>query len=776
MRAVASHFLGGNTVVRVGALILLVGVALLGRWAADREYFPPEARLILAAAIGIALCATGWRLRLRRPGFATTLQGGGVGALYVTAFMALRVYGFISPVAAFVLFVGLASTSQMLAILQNAQHLAVLGTVGAFLAPIMASTGSGNHVVLFGFYALVNLGILVVAWFKAWRVLNLVGFCFTFSVATAWGAERYRPELFASTEPFLIVHFLIYLAIPLLFAWRQTPRLRGWVDGALVFGTPTAVFAMQAALVQGERFWLAGSAFVMAAIYLGVASRLFKVAPALMRTVVEALAALGVAFGTMAIPFALDNHHITGATWALEGAGLLWLGLRQQRRLPRFSGVLLQLGAGIAFATAETPAGLFPVLNGRMLGCLMLALAALFISWLLMRHRERLHRGWSPARHALMAWGLLWWLGGSLVEVDDVVPVDFEPACAFGVFVLTAALLELVGTRLSWTAPRRVALGHLAVAYAFLPTIAAVREHPFQGGGFVPWIGGVAGYIALLRRHEADVAAPKVIGLLHAGTLWLCTILAVWEVGHAVGWLLAADRFDAMAATWRLSAQLLVPAAALGLTAALAHAQGPWPFAKWRQAYGATGAVGIWACLALASLSVSLFATASIAPLPYIPLLNPMDLSQGFALVALCAWIVAAQRRALAPAHHSPGPFVWSTAALGFVWLNAMLARAVHHQTGVRYAANALQHSATFQTGLSILWTMVALVAMVLGTRRRLRRVWFVAATLLGMVVVKLFVIDLATLSTVARIISFLVVGGLLLLVGFFSPVPPPRE
>jgi uncharacterized membrane protein len=46
---------------------------------------------------------------------------------------------------------------------------------------------------------------------------------------------------------------------------------------------------------------------------------------------------------------------------------------------------------------------------------------------------------------------------------------------------------------------------------------------------------------------------------------------------------------------------------------------------------------------------------------------------------------------------------------------------------------------------------------------------------LLGVVVAKLFLVDLAQLSTIAKIGTFLVVGLLLVLVGYFAPVPPPR-
>src|SRR6202035_3678108 len=115
---------------------------------------------------------------------------------------------------------------------------ALLAVSGGFLAPVLASTGQGSHVVLLSYYAVLNAGILAVAWFKAWRPLNLAGFLFTFVIGTACGVLSYHPPLFASTEPFLILFFLFYLAIAVLFASRQPPELRGYVDGTLVFGTP----------------------------------------------------------------------------------------------------------------------------------------------------------------------------------------------------------------------------------------------------------------------------------------------------------------------------------------------------------------------------------------------------------------------------------------------------------------------------------------------------------------------------------------------------------
>jgi uncharacterized membrane protein len=55
----------------------------------------------------------------------------------------------------------------------------------------------------------------------------------------------------------------------------------------------------------------------------------------------------------------------------------------------------------------------------------------------------------------------------------------------------------------------------------------------------------------------------------------------------------------------------------------------------------------------------------------------------------------------------------------------------------------------------------------------RLREVWFVGAVLMVVEILKLFIFDLASAGSLERVVSFIVVGGLLLLIGYFSPLPP---
>ena len=258
--------------MRIGVVVLFFGVAFLLKYAAEHDLVPIEIRLAAVAAGAIALLVFGWRLREQRSGYALMLQGGGIGVLYLTVFAALRLYQLLPPTFAFVVLAGIAVFSAALSVLQDSRSLAITGAAGGFLAPVLTSTGGGSHVALFSFYALLDAGILAIAMHKAWRELNLVGFAFTFVIGLAWGAQYYRPELYATTEPFLVLFFLFYVAIAVLFALRQAPRLAHYVDGTLVFGTPLIAFGLQTALVRDMEFGAAWSAFALAAFYLSLAT------------------------------------------------------------------------------------------------------------------------------------------------------------------------------------------------------------------------------------------------------------------------------------------------------------------------------------------------------------------------------------------------------------------------------------------------------------------------------------------------------------------------
>ncbi|MFT7625684.1 MAG: putative membrane protein, partial [Myxococcota bacterium] len=159
-----SRLTGGNTVVRVGVIVLLLGIGFLLKYAADQGVFPVEVRLVGAFALGSALVALGWKLRIGRHGYGVSLQGGGLGIIYLVTIAAFRLYGLIPAPVAFALLVSTVALEGVLALAQEALALAILATLSGFAAPILLSTGGGAHVVMFGWYAVLNAGVLAMAW------------------------------------------------------------------------------------------------------------------------------------------------------------------------------------------------------------------------------------------------------------------------------------------------------------------------------------------------------------------------------------------------------------------------------------------------------------------------------------------------------------------------------------------------------------------------------------------------------------------------------------
>jgi uncharacterized membrane protein len=110
---------------------------------------------------------------------------------------------------------------------------------------------------------------------------------------------------------------------------------------------------------------------------------------------------------------------------------------------------------------------------------------------------------------------------------------------------------------------------------------------------------------------------------------------------------------------------------------------------------------------------------------------------------------------------------------LTFIWLNAALLRTLHQWAGVPFDLDVMIRSTLVQTALSIFWTVLALATMLIAARRTSRGMWTAGAVLLAATIVKLFVVDLSHVGTIERIISFVGVGLLTLVIGYFSPLPP---
>jgi uncharacterized membrane protein len=763
LRTLFSFFTTGNVVAKVGVIIVFFGVAFLLRYAAERGMLPIEYRLMGTAAAALVLLGIGWRLRTSRREYAVVLQGGAVGLLYLTIFAAFRLYALLPASLTFALLLVVVAFSGVLAVVQNAIPLAVLGTSGGFLAPILASTGAGSHVALFSYYAALNLGVLGIAWFRSWRFLNWLAFVFTFGIGVAWGAKYYQPELLATTEPFLVLFFLLFIAIAVLFAHRQPPQLRGYIDGSLVFGLPAIAFGMQSVLVGEIPFGRAYSALAVSAWYLVLARTLWR-RDAALQALAESFLALGVAFLILVVPLAFDGH-ATAAAWALEGAALIWIGIRQQRRLARWVGALLLLGSGVAFGLMVTrPLNGLAVLNTRFLACAAIAVASVLAGRLLARARESLGRVDHVLEWILLLWGLAWWFAAVEVEILDHVPSRLEVSGSLLGIAVSGCVVALLARRWQWRAMTlaTIPVGPMMWIWAVPLFVFEGRANPLAKGGWLAWPVAIA--TSYLIVFWSERVWPRLAAWSwHAATTWLLMFLTTWATAVEVRHLVPD------AATWSFVIWSIVPA--LWVLAIPAFPRSRWPARDLPLLY----AVVIPAAGVIVILQWFLAACGeegAAAPLSYVPLLNPLELTQGLTILIAYRW----WKRHASPGIHASSLRTVGSAVLGalaFVGINVVVARAVHFYLHVPFEVDDLVGSSVVQTGISILWAVTAAVLMAVARRQINRPVWIAGAGLLAALILKLFLIDLEHVGTVARIVSFLATGVLILLIGYFAPAPP---
>jgi uncharacterized membrane protein len=367
----------------------------------------------------------------------------------------------------------------------------------------------------------------------------------------------------------------------------------------------------------------------------------------------------------------------------------------------------------------------------------------------------------------LFAWGNLWWFAGGTAEILRHVHYDFSFPAVLAFVALSCATFGVLAKRLDW-ATARIPVYVLVPALALFAFLAAVvQHHPATHLGYLAWPLAWAAMYWGLAQHEAALG-QSLQAWIHALALWTVTALLTWEAAWGVG------RVSDSGSAWELAAWALVPAAVTAATSVLGRRL-PWPVGPHFDPYLICGLGPIVAFLALWSLLANIISDAAAAPLPYLPLLNPLDLAELALFLVIGLWALAL--RGIRPTWfaRSLGPALVVYAALIFLWMNGVLLRTLHHWAGIPFYTEALARSTLVQASLSIFWGVLAFLLMWIGGRQTIRTLWFIGAALMAVVVLKLFTIDIGNVGDVARIVSFIGVALLMLVVGYLAPLPPRK-
>jgi uncharacterized membrane protein len=410
-----------------------------------------------------------------------------------------------------------------------------------------------------------------------------------------------------------------------------------------------------------------------------------------------------------------------------------------------------------------------PFLNARCVGSLLIGVAGVFTAWRYDAEPQARKPDESAVAPIMLAWGLAWWLAGAAAEIARFALHADAAAWFVGWLGVTVALLLAAARALRFALARIPTVGLvpalLVIALVEAARMAGSDDHLLRAWHSIPWLGAIVVGLVALRALEREAKLRAVVlAAAHVALVWLGFVL----VTESCAWLI---RIASERETWRVTTWLLVPAlCAMALSAW--RAPGRWPFDRWRFAQVRFGVGAVVVAVVAVALVVNFVSDGNPAPLPYVPLLNPLDVT--FATVAFAALMWARELRAIGGARGVDAQAIALGGALaGLAWITMSTVRVVHHLADVPFGLHAAWQSGTMQAALALVWTILGIAAMVIANRRRSRAAWIGGATLLGVVVAKLLLVDFANTGTVARIVSFMGVGLLLLLVGYLAPLPP---
>lgn len=752
----------GNPLAKIGILLLFFGLSYLLKYSIENELVSASTRLMMAGAGCLALLGIGWWLRKKNLIYALILQGGGIGGIYITIFAATKIYDFIPIGIALAIMVFICIVSVILAVLHRAISLAVLASLGGYLAPVLLSTGSGNYIALFSYYLILSIGILIISHWQVWRLLNLIGFAFTFGIGFIWAIPNYTHADYLPCQLFLIANWLIFGVATELSTLKNKLKLNIPFDATLLFGTPLIGFIFQHRLASEWPYGVAIASSLYGLAYFALSWFALKRYREEGKLLAIAFFMLSVTFATLAVPFAFSAEW-TSIVWAIEGVMILAFSVLQQQKKPAIAGTIL---VAVSFVLLFN----MPIISlgdWLMIVTQVIVVFAVGILWYRapFTHLDNRAIGYVTLFISVVSWGY------SVLLLQEYGENWFSPAgksITFAFILISCWGMFFVGKKtqfselascsvLLWPMSALIMLVYIYLADSLINNwLSAIFWCAIFASGF--YLLKVNTLLPKQRINKALIHSIHLIfiGLfLFAEIIWLMDVTYLYVSLHFASVIFVISLFIVI--SYLLAMKV-----------------------NWIKEYQNTYWVVTLPVLGLLALSLIFanFNDGTESGIKFIPLLNLMDLMGvigiwvGYKFISV---IKQSPKYQLLLKNNLP-IFNYIIPAMIFWWANGILLRGLVFATDIDWSSYAIINSKVIQTVLAIIWAITALVTMVMATRRKSRSQWFIGGVLLAVVIAKLFLIDTSLSSGLLRALAFIGVAILILLIGYFSPLPPKKQ
>jgi uncharacterized membrane protein len=347
----------------VGILALLFAVTFFLKYAFDNNWVGPRGRVGIGLLAGSVLYP--WSQHLLARGykyFSEGIAGLGAAVLYLSLWAGWHYYHIFPQSTAFALMIVVTAVTLVVAVGRDSERIAFLALVGGLVTPLLVSTGENHEVSLFTYLTILGAGVLAIAWVRDWKSLPPVQFLATLVYFWGWYSEFYRADELATTVLFATVFFVLFAALPMVRSWRDG-ELSELEVGIVLVNSLAYLAALREMLWPDNRWALTVAVLALAAAHLAAERMLPEKRGTNVRVARILYAGLALTFVTLAIPIRLDGRWITIA-WALQGAVLIWGGLRVRFAAMRWAGLVLFAIVAGRLALISIPADTF-LLNAR---------------------------------------------------------------------------------------------------------------------------------------------------------------------------------------------------------------------------------------------------------------------------------------------------------------------------------------------------------------------------------------------------------------------------
>jgi len=326
-RTAWEDFIGKNLLNKIGILVLILGIGFGVKYSIDRDLISPITRIFLGYFAGVSLLAIAYRLKSTHISFSAVLLSGGMAVLYFVTLLAYTLYGLIPQLPAFVLMVAFTAFTVFAAMRYNLEVVGIIGLVGAYAVPVLLSDGSGSVAILFSYIAIINGGILTLAFKKYWKRLYYLAFFLTWLAFGSWYAVSFdKDEHITESLVFSTLFFLIFYATFLAYKIVRNEALSKGEVICMLFNSFVSFgygYLTIEAIPGGEQYL--GLFAVFTAVLHFIAVLVLSKSRTEFRAVFYLVAGMGIVFLTIAVPVQFEGNWVT-LVWTAESVLLMWIG------------------------------------------------------------------------------------------------------------------------------------------------------------------------------------------------------------------------------------------------------------------------------------------------------------------------------------------------------------------------------------------------------------------------------------------------------------------